>query len=155
MVRRSSRNAVAITPAACMKRKRDALYAADFVQCKLQVPASFNERLKHLKRIHKMRGLDSVVSALIRKAMASYSLDELIVPPPPPDYDKLRKIALHIPREHYDFLRAVAHRNRGINLGVALETMGSYVEDLSPSPVQLSLANLWGDGKRSLTTRRD
>lgn len=113
--------------------------AADFIQCKLQIPQSFGERLRYLKTEHKMRGLDTVVSAMIRKAIASFSPDELSVPAPPPDHDKLRQIALHIPREHYEFLRAVAHRNRGINLGVALETVAFYVRDLSPTPWQLAM----------------
>lgn len=84
--------------------------------------------------------MDSVVSAMIRKVMANYSADELVAPPPPRDGDRLKQIALHIPREHHDFLEAVAHRNRGINLGIALETIGSYVTDLTPTPHQLSLA---------------
>ena len=128
-----------------MQRKRQALQAADFVQCKLQVPVSFGERLKCLKSIYNMRGLDSVVSAMIRKAIANYSPSELLAPPPPPDHDNLKQIALHIPREHYIFLEAVSHRNRGVNLGVALETVGSYIGDLTPSPAQLSFTKLWED----------
>ncbi|WP_242446210.1 hypothetical protein [Sphingopyxis lindanitolerans] len=116
---------------------------ADFVQCKLQIPVSFGRRLSHLKLLHNMRGLDSVVSAMIRKAMAIYSADELVAPPPPTDHDKLKQVALHIPSEHYAFLEAIAHRNRGINLGIALETIGSYVNDLTPMPSQLSLIEHW------------
>ena len=122
-----------------MTRKRHALCAAGFVQCKLQIPVSFGQHLNHLKFLHDMRGLDSVVSAMIRKAMASYAADELVAPPPPKDHDKLKQVALHLPREHYTFLEAVAHRNRGINLGIALETVGSYVSNLTPTPLQLSL----------------
>lgn len=143
MARHATRNRAAITSAACMQRKRAALYAADFVQCKLQVPVSFGQRLKYLKLLHNMRGLDSVVSAMIRKAMANYSPSELVAPPPPRDHDLLKQIALHIPREHYAFLEAVAHRNRGINLGIALETVGSHVSDLNPSPLQLSFLEKW------------
>ena len=126
-----------------MKRKRQALSACGFVQCKLQIPKSFSQRLRYLKLLYNMRGLDSVVSAMIRKAIANYSVDELIAPPPPRDYDKLNQIALHIPSEHYAFLKAISHRNRGINLGIALETIGSYVTDLTPSPFQLSLLEKW------------
>ncbi|WP_082384359.1 hypothetical protein [Erythrobacter sp. SG61-1L] len=139
MARRANPDPVGTSPAACMQRKRQALSAAGFVQCKLQIPESFGQRLKYLKLLYKMRGLDSVASAMIRKAMANCSIDELIAPPPPRDYDRLRQIALHIPNEHYAFLKAVAHRNRGINLGIALETIGSYVTDLNPAPLQLSL----------------
>lgn len=128
-----------VTPAACMRRKRQALYEADFVQSKLQIPASFGARLKDLKAAHKMRGLDNVVSAMIRKVMANYSPDDLVAPPPPEDHMNLKQIAIHIPREHHAFLEAVAHRNRGITLGTALETVGSYVKDLTPAPVQLAL----------------
>ena len=66
-----------------MKRKRQALSACGFVQCKLQIPKSFSQRLRYLKLLYNMRGLDSVVSAMIRKAIANYSVDELIAPPPP------------------------------------------------------------------------
>lgn len=128
-----------VTPAACMRRKRQALYDADFVQSKLQIPISFGERLKELKATYKMRGLDNVVSAMIRKAMANYSPDDLVAPPPPEDHMNLKQIAIHIPREHHAFLEAVAHRNRGITLGTALETIGAHVNDLTPAPVQLSL----------------
>jgi hypothetical protein len=128
-----------VTPAACMRRKRQALYDADFVQSKLQIPISFAERLKELKAAYKMRGLDNVVSAMIRKAMANYSPDDLLAPPPPEDHMNLKQIAIHIPREHHAFLEAVAHRNRGITLGTALETIGAHVKDLTPVPVQLSL----------------
>lgn len=122
-----------------MRRKREALYAADFVQCKLQIPVSFGERLKDLKALYQMRGLDSVVSAMIRKAITNYTADELVAPPPPEDHGKRKQIAVHIPREHHAFLEAVAHRNRGIPLGTALETIGAYVNDLTPAPQQLSL----------------
>ncbi len=122
-----------------MQRKRQVMAAAGFVQCKLQIPISFGQRLNHLKFLHNMRGLDSVVSAMIRKAMANYSADELVAPPPPCDHDRLKQVALHIPREHYAFLVAVAERNRGINLGIALETVGSYVTNLTMTPLQLSL----------------
>jgi len=128
-----------VTPAACMRRKRQALYDADFVQSKLQIPVSFGDRLKELKATYKMRGLDNVVSAMIRKAMTNYSSDDLVAPPPPEDHKNLKQIAIHIPREHHAFLEAVAHRNRGISLGTALETIGAYVKDLTPAPVQLSL----------------
>lgn len=143
MTRRAVQNRVAITPAACMHRKRKALYSAGYVQCKLQIPVSFGERLKYLKLTYDMRGLDTVASAMIRKAMANYSPDEMVAPPPPPDHNNLKQIALHIPCEHYAFLKAVAHRNRGINLGIAFETVGSYVKDLTPSPFQLSLLERW------------
>jgi hypothetical protein len=122
-----------------MRRKRQALYEADFVQCKVQIPFSFGERLKELKAAHKMRGLDNVVSAMIRKAEANFSPDDLVAPPPPEDHMNLKQIAIHIPREHHAFLEAVAHRNRGITLGTALETVGAYVKDLIPAPVQLAL----------------
>src|SRR3546814_3645499 len=68
-----------------MARKRSALAAAGFVQCRMRIPASFHARLQNLKRQHRMRGLDSTVSAMIRKAMAHYAPDQLLVPPPPPD----------------------------------------------------------------------
>lgn len=138
MSQRAERNRV-VTPAACMRRKRQALYDADFVQCKLQIPVSFGERLKELKALYKMRGLDSVISAMIRKAITNYSPDELLAPPPPDDHNNKKQIAVHIPRDHYAFLEAVVHRNRGIPLGTALETIGSYVKDLTPAPQQLSL----------------
>lgn len=128
-----------VTPAACMRRKRQALYDADFVQCKLKIPLSFGDRLKELKATYKMRGLDNVISAMIRKAIANYSSDELLAPPPPDDHQNRKQIAVHIPREHYAFLEAVALRNRGIPLGTALETIGAYVKDLTPVPQQLSL----------------
>ncbi len=128
-----------VTPAACMRRKRQALYDADFVQCKLQIPISFAEHLKELKARHKMRGLDHVVSAMIRKAILAYSAAELVPPPPPDDHMNMKQIAVHIPREHHAFLEAIAHRNRGIPLGAALETIGAYVKDLTPAPVQLPL----------------
>lgn len=130
---------VAISPAACMRRKREALYDAGFQQCKLLVPPSFGDRLKQLKSDYKMRGIENVVSAMIRKAMANFSPEDLTTPPPPPDFDQSRQIAIHIPREQYAFLEAVAFRNRGITLGIALETVGAYVNDLTPPPVQLSL----------------
>lgn len=117
-----------------MARKRSALAAAGFVQCRMRIPASFHARLQNLKRQHRMRGLDSTVSAMIRKAMAHYAPDQLLVPPPPPDFDQLHQIALHIPREHHAYLSAVAHRNRGVNLGVALEAVGAYVPDLAAPP---------------------
>lgn len=117
-----------------MARKRSALAAAGFVQCRMRIPASFHARLQNLKRQHRMRGLDSTVSAMIRKAMAHYAPDQLLVPPPPPDFDRLHQIALHIPREHHAYLSAVAHRNRGVNLGVALEAVGAYVPDLAAPP---------------------
>lgn len=142
MVRRRSKGKAVVTSADCMRRKRQTLRDVDFVQCKLQIPRSFGERLKRLKAAHNMRGLDSVVSAMIRKVQADHGAHELRAPPPPADYDDLRQIAVHIPREHHAFLEAVSHRNRGINLGIALETVGHNVHDLTPSPRQLSLLDL-------------
>lgn len=127
------------SPAACMRRKRETLYASGFQQCKVNVPESFGDRLKELKSQYNMRGLENVVSAMIRKAMANFAPEDLLTPPPPVDYDKTRQVAIHIPREQYAYLEAVAHRNRGVTLGVALETVGAYVTDLTPPPVQLSL----------------
>lgn len=139
MGRRTVSKQVTITPADCMRRKRQSLYDSNFVQCKLQIPVSFGDHLKSLKAKYKMRGLDNVVSAMIRKAIANYSADELIAPPPPDDFKTVKQIAVHIPRDHHAFLEAVAHRNRGITLGVALETVAAHVSDLSPAPLQLSL----------------
>ena len=122
-----------------MRRKRETLYASGFQQCKLHVPESFGDRLKELKSQYNMRGSENVESAMIRKAMANFSPEDLLAPPPPPDFDKTRHIAIHIPREQYAYLEAIAHRNRGVTLGVALEAVGAYVSDLTPPPVQLSL----------------
>jgi hypothetical protein len=122
-----------------MRRKRQTLYEADYVQCKMAIPLSFRERLKELKARHKMRGLDHVIASMIRKAMANYSVEELIPPPPPEDHMHRKQIAVHIPREHHAFLEAISVRNRGIPLGVALETIAAYVNDLTPAPIQLPL----------------
>ncbi len=127
-----------------MRRKRQALYASDYVQCKLSIPVSFGDRLKELKARHKMRGLDRVVAAMIRKAMATYTVDELTVPPPPEDHLNRKQIAIHIPRELYAFLEALAVRHRGIPLGVALETVAAHVSDLTPAPIQLPLIDEGG-----------
>lgn len=135
---------VGTTPAACMREKRNALYAAGNVQCKMSIPLSFGERLKELKARHKKRGLDQVVAAMIRKAMAIHSADEMIPPPPPADHMTRKQIAVHIPRELHEFLEAVAIRNRGIPLGAALETVGAYVSDLTPAPIQLPLIDEGG-----------
>lgn len=128
-----------ITPAECMRRKRSALYAADFIQCKLQIPESFHARLTSMKIKYAMRGLDSVASAMIRKAMLEFSTHELVAPPPPIDFDKLKQITLHIPKDQFSFLKSICHRNRGVNLGVALETIGYYISSIGPSPHQISL----------------
>lgn len=127
-----------------MRRKRSRLYEDGFVQTKLQIPISFAETLKELKSKYKLRGLDNVVSTLIRNAAATYSPDELVAPPPPEDANIMKKIAVHIPKEHYAFLEAVARRNRGITLGVALETIGAHVSDLSPVPDQPQLSLIGG-----------
>lgn len=139
-----SHERVGTTPAACMRRKRQALYDEGNVQCKMHIPFSFGERLKELKARYKMRGLDHVISAMIRRAMVDYSADELIAPPPPEDHMKRKQIAVHIPREHHAFLESVALRNRGIPLGVALETIGAHVSDLTPAPQQLPLIDEGG-----------
>lgn len=128
-----------------MRRKRQALYEEGNVQCKMHIPVSFGERLKELKARYKMRGLDHVVSAMIRRAMAEYSADELIAPPPPEDHMKRKQIAVHIPREHHAFLESVALRNRGIPLGVALETIGAHVNDLTAAPRQYNLIDEGGN----------
>jgi hypothetical protein len=128
-----------------MRRKRQALYAADYVQCKLQIPVSLGERFKDLKARHKMRGLDHVVSAMIRKAMATHSADELIPPPPSDDHIAVKKIAVHIPRELHAFLESIVVRHRGIPLGVALEAVGAHVSDLTPVPEQLPLIDEGGN----------
>ncbi|QDK35755.1 hypothetical protein DM450_0140 (plasmid) [Sphingomonas sp. IC081] len=78
--------------------------------------------------------------------MANYASHELAASPPPRDHDNLRQIALHIPREHFAFLEEVTHPNRGINLGIVLEAVGTYVNEVTPSPLQLSLAELWESG---------
>lgn len=132
-------NRIGITPAACMRRKRAELYAQGYQQTQLHIPASLHARLKSLKTQYKMRGLDNVVSALIRNAMANYSPEDLITPPPPADFDQIKKIAVHIPSDQHAYLEAIAHRNRGISLGVALETAAARVTNLTTPPVQFSL----------------
>lgn len=130
---------VVVTPASCMRRKRKTLSENDFAQCKLTIPTSLADRLKNLKAAHNMRGLDTVVSAMIRKAMAGYKASELILPPPLEDDDRPRQIAVHIPREHQAYLERVSRHFRGVSLGVALEAVAAQVTDLTPAPKQLSL----------------
>lgn len=139
MVGTSASERVVATPAACMRRKREALYAADFVQCKFNIPASFRKRLSDYKSAYKMRGVEQVVMAMLDKAMTNYTIEEMRVPPPPSDGTSAKQIAIHLPREQHAFLEAIAHRNRGVTLGVALETVGAYVSELTPSPQQLPL----------------
>lgn len=123
-----------------MRRKRAALQEADFVQTKLYVPKSVASRLQWLKARYGMRGYDTVAAAMIRRAMVDFDTADLVVPPPPADADeRLHELALNLPRDHYEFVQAVARRNRGVSLGVALETIAEHVKDLTAPPLQLSL----------------
>jgi hypothetical protein len=122
-----------------MRRKRLALRANDFTQCKLTIPHSLYERLRGYKASYKLRSIEVVVSAILRKGMAAYKPGDLVLAPPPQPDDPPKTIAVHIPRQQYAYMEAVATHFRNVTLGVALETVAAVVTDLTPAPTQLSL----------------
>jgi hypothetical protein len=128
-----------ITPAESMRRKREALYANNYQQCKLSIPSSLFARLKETKQTYGLRGLDAVVENLVRRARQDYRPADLELPPEPQDGDEPHTITIHLPREQVDYLDSVVKRFRGVKLGVAFEAIAAVVDYQPRAPVQLSL----------------
>lgn len=121
-----------------MRHKREILYRDKYRQTKITIPRSLVNRLKQLKTVYNLRGLDAVCNAMLNKAYINYSPVDLTLPPPPPEGDAAHQIAIHIKVEYHSFIEEVAHHFRGISLGVAFETIAAQINDLEPTPVQLS-----------------
>lgn len=124
---------------ASMRRMRAELKEQGFCSCRTMVIPSLSDRFRDLKKKHKMACFNTVLSAMIRKAMAQYSIEEIRIPPPTEGESTTRGLNVYIPVEQYEFLERITYYNRGVSLGIAIEAVAACVDDLSPAAVQLPL----------------
>lgn len=122
-----------------MRDRRDELSKQNLLQTKITVSAPVKQRIIDLKAQYKMAAMDNVVSAMIRNAMANYSVEELPLPPPTPEAIPTSVITIHLSPEHRQFLKDVGKFNRGTSMGIALEAVAIRVQNLRPGARQMPL----------------
>ncbi|WP_390588530.1 hypothetical protein [Erythrobacter sp. MTPC3] len=139
MAQPESKKRVARTPAQRMRDRRKGLADQNLTQTKITISAPVKQRILDLKANYKMAGMDNVISAMIRNAMATYTVEELPLPPPTPEAIPTSVITVHLSPEHRQFLKDVGRFNRGTTMGIALEAVAMRVHNLRPGARQMPL----------------